>query len=74
MRLSPIRKRLTICLSSVLLMNACASACPAPPSVLCHQWTRAEKLQHYQDDVAMPHENSLHGIIKDYERVCAALP
>jgi hypothetical protein len=61
-----------ICSSSLLLLG-CSFSSPAPAPVFCHAWTKAEKEQHYKDDVALPHENSLHGIIKDYERVCAAL-
>jgi hypothetical protein len=72
MRLSLTKKRLTICLSSLALAG-CSVFAPAPELVYCHAWTKAEKQEHYADDTALPHENSIHGIIKDYERVCAAL-
>ena len=71
MRLSPTMKKVMIFSSSLLLLG-CVSA-PSPAPLYCHAWTKAEKEQHYKDDIALPHENSLHGIIKDYERVCAAL-
>jgi hypothetical protein len=74
MRLSPTMKKLTICLSSLVLAGCSMfSPAPAPTPIYCHEWTNAEKQEHYRDDIALPHENSLHGIIKDYERVCAAL-
>jgi hypothetical protein len=74
MRLSLIAKKLTICLSSLGLAGCSLfGSTPAQTPVYCHEWTREEKLQHYNDDVALPHANSLHGIIKDYERVCADL-
>lgn len=61
--------------SSSLALAGCSlfSPAPVPARIYCHEWTKAEKQEHYRDDIALPHENSLHGIIKDYERVCAAL-
>jgi hypothetical protein len=66
-RLLRIKKRLTICFVS-LFFPACAQQ-----TVLCHEWTASEKRQHYDDDFALPHDNSLHGIVRDYERVCEEL-
>lgn len=60
------KKKLIICLSSILV--SCSPQPQAP--VFCHQWTKAEKLDHYKDDIALSPTNSLHDIIKDYERVC----
>lgn len=62
-----IPRRLTIFCVSFL----CGCAPPAP--VYCHDWDAAEKLNHYRDDTALPHDNSLHEVIKDYERVCAQI-
>lgn len=58
------KKKLIICLSSFL------AGCTSSPHAPCHQWSVDEKWHHYQDDKALPANDSLHDIIKDYERVC----
>lgn len=65
----PIKKKLTVCLSS-LLVGCTPSAQPLP---VCHQWNPQEKQQHYWDDISLSPDNSLHGIIRDYERICIVL-
>ena len=66
----PIKKRRMICLSSLLLLSACAAPDTHP---VCHSWTKDEKEQHKHDDLELPYDSSLHGIIRDYIRLCSAL-
>lgn len=65
MHLLPIKKKLIIGVSSLLLASC------TPQAVYCHQWTPQERESIYQADITLPHENPLHGVIKDYERLCA---
>jgi hypothetical protein len=67
---SLIRKKLTICASSLLLLSGCAAPDARPA---CHAWTKDEKEQHYHDDLDLPYDSSLHGIIRDYIRLCGVL-
>lgn len=63
---SPTRKKLIVCLSSIL-----AGCTQAPASLpACHQFTHDEKVQQYQADLALPHDNPLHAIVRDWERLC----
>lgn len=69
MRRLMTKKNLTIYCASLL----CGCAPQAQQATVCHQWSSAEKQQHYSDDIALPSKNSLHDIIKDYERICLNL-
>ena len=65
-----IRKNWLLLISCSLLGCAPESS-PAP--VYCHAWTKAEKSALYEEDTALPAESALHGLVRDYERVCGDL-
>ena len=73
------KKKPKDCLNSVAITLLFLAGCcpiesaPPPPQVQCHQWSKDEKLAHYKEDIALNPGNSLHDIIKDYERVCLTL-
>ena len=66
MRQSLLKKSLTIL--TIFLLASCSQ-----PQVACHGWTQQEKSQLKSEDKALPADATMHGLIKDYERVCAQL-
>lgn len=60
----PMKKNLMTCLSC-LVVSACAA-----PSYACHEWTVTEEWRAQRDDRDIPADSPLHGMIKDYERLC----
>jgi len=55
-----------------LILTAClaGSSC-ADRGYACHEWTAQEIRQMKSADIALPDDSPLHGLIRDYERLCA---
>lgn len=64
--------------SAILWASLVMASCTQQPAsssapVFCHQWSKEEKQAQFQADIALSHDNALHPVIKDYERVCLSI-
>jgi hypothetical protein len=73
MRRLQIKKKLIALAVGSISLAACSGQQPQKTVLYCHHWTAGEILQIKQADSDLDDDSPLHGVIKDYERVCANL-
>ena len=65
--MSHSRTKKSLIASTIFLLASCSQR----PEAVCHQWTADEKAQLISEDSELPPDAALHGLIRDYERLCA---
>lgn len=65
-----MKKFLSLIAGSLLV--ACTS-CPSPAPVHCHKWQENDAKAIKSAIASLAQDSPLHGIIRDYERVCLTL-